>query len=95
MRSRYSAYVLQQEEYLLQSWHPETRPAELHWEDGLCWLGLKIVQCHGGSAVDQQGTVAFVARHKLNGCAARLHETSRFVRVQGRWYYLDGDVERA
>jgi SEC-C motif-containing protein len=37
-------------------------------------------------------TVAFIARSKLRGRAQRMRETSRFVREQGRWFYLDGDV---
>ena len=37
-------------------------------------------------------TVEFVARSKLGGRAHRLHETSRFVREDGRWFYVDGDV---
>ena len=37
-------------------------------------------------------TVEFVARSKLGGRAQRLHETSRFVREDGRWFYVDGDM---
>ena len=29
MRSRYSAYVLKLEDYLLATWHPDTRPRQL------------------------------------------------------------------
>jgi SEC-C motif-containing protein len=36
--------------------------------------------------------VAFEARSTLRGRVHRLVETSRFVREDGRWYYLDGDV---
>jgi SEC-C motif-containing protein len=89
MRSRYSAYVLQNAEYLLASWHPSTWPASLHFEPGLKWLGLDVRrhQTDGDRA-----TVEFVARSKLGGRAHRLHEASRFVREAGRWYYVDGDV---
>jgi SEC-C motif-containing protein len=88
MRSRYSAYVLQRADYLLASWHPSTRPAALPFEPGLKWLGLELrrQQTDGDRA-----TVEFVARSKLGGRAHRLHETSRFVREAGRWYYVDGD----
>ncbi len=37
-------------------------------------------------------TVEFVARYKLNGRAFKLHETSRFERVDGRWLYVDGEI---
>ena len=39
------------------------------------------------------GVVEFVARCRDSGRAQRMHETSRFVREQGRWYYVDGIVD--
>ncbi len=92
MRSRYSAYVRGLEDYLRATWHPDTRPAELELDAAPRpqWLGL-AVKSH---AVQDDGhaTVEFVARYKRNGRAFRLHETSRFVRLDGRWVYVDGDV---
>ena len=38
----------------------------------------------------EEATVEFVARCKIGGRAHRLHEVSRFVRGEGRWYYVDG-----
>lgn len=93
MRSRYSAFVLDLRDYLLLTWHPTTRPAELPpAEAGLRWLGLEVKR----SALQDpdHGTVEFVARSKLGGRAHRLHEISRFVREDGRWYYVDGDFAR-
>lgn len=91
MRSRYSAYVRELPGYLRDTWHPSTRLAEpLRFGDGVRWLGLEVrryVQTDANHA-----TVEFVARSKLGGRAARLHETSRFVREEGRWFYVDGDV---
>ena len=90
MRSRYSAYVLRLTDYLLATWHPSTRPAGLPPDEaGLKWLGLEVRRCILQDA--DHGTVEFVARSKLGGRAHRLHETSRFVREDGRWFYLDGD----
>ncbi len=92
MRSRYSAYVLDLTDYLLATWHPSTRPAKIEPnEPGLHWLGLEVRQHHVQDA--DHATVEFVARSKLAGRAHRLHETSRFVREDGRWYYLDGAFE--
>lgn len=91
MRSRYSAYVLEDADYLQQTWHPSTRSAEpLVFEPGLRWLGLDVRQ-HTQQDTDH-ATVTFVARSKLGGRAHRLQETSRFVREGGRWYYVDGDI---
>ena len=89
MRSRYSAFVLQLGDYLLQTWHPDTRPAQpLQFDPGLRWLGLDVRQQR--STAENSAEVEFVARSKLAGRASRLHETSRFVREGGRWFYLDG-----
>jgi SEC-C motif-containing protein len=92
MRSRYSAYVLGLEHYLNDSWHPATRPATLE-RDAVPrprWLGLTI-KSHV-PLDDHHATVEFVARYKLNGRAFKLHETSRFERVAGRWVYVDGEI---
>lgn len=92
MRSRYSAYVLGREDYLLATWHPDTRPADLDLNapPRAQWLGL-TVKSHAAQDAEH-ATVEFVARYKLNGRAFRLHETSRFVRIEGCWMYVDGDV---
>ncbi len=90
MRSRYSAFVIGDSAYLLRTWHPRTRPAQLHLEPGQKWLGLSIRGVEGGGPLDEFGSVEFVARSKIDGRGVRLHETSRFQRVAGRWTYLDG-----
>ncbi|MCU0969550.1 MAG: SEC-C domain-containing protein [Rubrivivax sp.] len=91
MRSRYSAYALGRLDYLLDTWHPSTRPSELPpLERGLRWLGLEVRR-HASTDADH-AIVEFVARSKLGGRAHRLHETSRFVREGGRWFYVDGET---
>ena len=91
MRSRYSAYVLGLADYLRDTWHASTRPAEpIAFEPGLRWLGLEIRRHR--QVDDEHAEVEFVARSKLGGRAHRLHETSRFLREGGRWFYVDGDV---
>lgn len=92
MRSRYSAYVLGLEGYLRATWHPATCPAtlELDVPPRPQWLGL-AVKAHV-PLDDTHATVEFVARYKLNGRAFKLHETSRFERVDGRWLYVDGEI---
>ncbi|HEY0818050.1 MAG TPA: YchJ family metal-binding protein [Rhizobacter sp.] len=92
MRSRYSAYVRDLIDYLLATWHPSTRPALIEPNPpGLRWLGL-TVKTHQVQDADH-ATVEFVARSKLGGRAHRLQEKSRFVREDGRWFYLDGDLD--
>ena len=90
MRSRYTAYVRADIDYLQATWHPDTRPepSSLLPEPGTRWLGLEVKHAmeDGDTA-----TVTFVARFKVGGRpAVRLHERSRFVREGGRWRYVDG-----
>lgn len=94
MRSRYSAYVLVREDYLRRTWHASTRPDTLNLEPACFgrWLGLKILRTEAGGREDREGVVEFVARYKPSGKAERLHEVSRFVREDGQWFYLNGDV---
>ncbi|MDD3884084.1 MAG: YchJ family metal-binding protein [Gallionella sp.] len=94
MRSRYSAYVMKLEPYLLATWHPSTRPAALNLiDDQARWLGLAVKR-HSPQS-DESAEVEFVARYKVGGRAYRLHEISRFVREAGRWYYVDGEFPAA
>ncbi len=90
MRSRYTAYVLKLEEYLLASWHTSTRAAalELADEPALKWLGLQIK--HTEKISETTAKVEFVARYKIAGKAERLHEISEFVFENGRWFYVSG-----
>jgi SEC-C motif-containing protein len=92
MRSRYTAYVLGNESYLLATWHASTRPAILHLdaEPQTRWIGLTVKR-HETQDVDH-ALVEFVACYKINGRAFKLHETSRFVREDGRWFYVEGDT---
>lgn len=91
MRSRYSAYVLQNRQFLLDSWHPDTRPDDLRFDDGITWLGLEVVATEAGGALDLQGIVEFKARFERGGEHLELHERSSFVRLAGRWVYVSGE----
>jgi SEC-C motif-containing protein len=95
MRSRYTAYVLKREDYLLASWHPSTRPTTLALhaqQPSPTWQWLDIP--HHESPDGDHASVEFVARYRLaGGRAQRQHEVSRFVREDGRWYYVDGELK--
>jgi SEC-C motif-containing protein len=92
MRSRYTAYTLGREDYLLTTWHNSTRPASLDLASGpkSKWLGLKLKRYE--RLDPDHAVVEFVARYKIKGRAHRLHEISRFVREAQRWYYVNGDI---
>jgi len=89
MRSRYSAYVLGLPDYLLATWHPATAPGQLTLSP-VKWLGLEV---RHAQASGEAGVVEFVARWREDGRGVRLHEISRFVREDGRWRYLDGELQ--
>ena len=91
MRSRYCAYVLNLYDYIRQTWHPSTYPVDLVAPDvSINWLGLTIKKAWANQ--DDEAFVEFVARSRLgSGPADRLHEISRFLKEDGRWFYVDGE----
>jgi SEC-C motif-containing protein len=91
MRSRYTAFVLQDAGYLRATWHASTRPPAIDFEPGLKWLGLEVREHKPLDATHAE--VEFVARSRLAGRAERLHERSRFVCEDGRWFYVDGEMK--
>ena len=92
LRARYSAYVLLLEEYLLETWHPSSRPPDFCLAEtyNTRWLGLDIrSQVHAGDRT----RIEFVARYRIGTAPAQQqNEISRFVREDGRWLYLDGEI---
>lgn len=93
MRSRYTAYVLGLEDYLLQTWHPATRPISLDLADNasIKWIGLQVK--HTELSSETTATVEFIARYKVGGKAERMHELSQFELIENRWYYLTGEMK--
>ena len=91
MRSRYSAFVVEDGGYLLATWHPSTRPAQVPMDANPPWTGLEIVSAQGGP-FDSTGAVEFRAHFRSASGRGVLHERSRFLRVDGRWLYVDGEV---
>ncbi|MCD9877595.1 YchJ family protein [Streptomyces guryensis] len=104
MRSRYSAFVKLNDQYLLRTWHPGTRPATLKLDPGMRWTGLEILDTTDGSAFHGTGTVTFRASYE----GGSLLERSRFERsetgvppaggwgrIEGAWVYVDGEFPEA
>ena len=97
MRSRYTGFATRAVHYLLATWHPSTRPDELELDENMVWRRLDVLRTDAGGPWDDAGTVEFVAHYRLDdgtaiGQRGRLHETSRFVREDGRWLYVDGGI---
>ena len=93
MRSRYTAYTRGNGACLLETWHPQTRPASLDLGQPVRGIGLKIVATEAGGPEEDHGTVEFLAHHETGGRARKRHERSRFQRCDGRWRDVDGDLE--
>jgi SEC-C motif-containing protein len=94
MRSRFAAFRDADAEWLLATWHISTRPSRIDLGGNPNWRGLQIVDIRDGTAADETGMVEFRATYVVApGDVRVLHERSRFVREQGRWYYVDGDEQ--
>lgn len=91
MRARYSAYALGITDYLLASWHPDTRPPAIELERSEQWVRLEMLGTTGGGLLDSLGTVEFIAHYREGRREHELHEVSSFVKVNGVWLYLEPD----
>ncbi|TNV13806.1 YchJ family protein [Buttiauxella sp. B2] len=94
MRSRYTAYVMQDADYLVATWYPQTRSPSLKSDisrsfDTTHWLGLTVYEASAGCD-ENEGFVSFVARFEDQGEESAIIERSRFLKENGQWYYVDG-----
>jgi len=95
MRARFSAYVLNATEFLLRSWDEHTRPTPgaLNQGESISWEKLRVIRTEQGTETDETGLVEFIAQGWTSSAQAiTLHETSRFKRQDGQWFYIDGVV---
>ena len=96
MRARYSAFVVEDEDYLQQSWHSSTRPGQVldNNNQQTQWNGLKVIDCKAGVEGDTEGTVEFIARFTVHKQPSQVHEVSKFIFEDERWFYLDGEAKK-
>jgi SEC-C motif domain protein len=97
MRSRYSAYALQEIPYIHDTIHPDSREdwdeeGALKWSKSSVWNGLEIIQTEAGGPADDQGTVEFIAGFSMENKRLQHHELAVFEKVAGRWYFKDGEM---
>ncbi len=94
MRSRFTAFAVHDEAYLLRTWHPDTRPPRVDFAPGLRWDRLEVLAATDGGPFHSEGTVTFRAHYTEGGRAGAMSEHSTFLRHQGAWVYhraLDSD----
>jgi len=95
MRARFSAYRIDNLDFIRQSWHSSTCPAQVEPnEEGFMWSGLEVIDTQAGSPADEKAEVEFIASYSLNGHEGKLHERSQFAREHGQWRYLDGKLKK-
>ena len=96
MRSRFSAYVLRNSDYLLATWDTHKRPAKIDFSKETAeWQRLLIVSTKKGGGSDNKGIVEFKAFYRQDDEDCFMHEISRFVKIDQRWLYLDGTIKAA
>lgn len=100
MRSRYSAFEMGEMDYLCETLTEESRvdydaDETANWANQAKWEKLEIVKCEDGQESDETGIVEFRAYFKMAGQKQVHHERSRFVKRDGRWFYVDGEMNPA
>lgn len=90
MRSRYSAFVKGEIDYLIGTHDTETAgdldPNGLReWAVNSDWKGLEIVEA-------EDDIVEFKASYEVKGRPVVHHERSVFVEKDGQWLFHDGEV---
>lgn len=92
MRSRFTAFALHDQAYLLRSWHESTRPAGLDLDESIRWTRLDVLSTADGGPFDRVGTVDFEAFYRDEHGVGSLREHSTFVREDRQWFYVDGTL---
>lgn len=96
MRSRYTAFATGNLDHIEKTYAAEKRRDMDHaTSDGapsIDWIGLEIIGTSLGREADQTGIVKFAARYRKDGKNLILHERSNFVREDGVWVYVDGEI---
>jgi len=91
MRSRYTAYALRNSNYLRATWDEAKCPKSIDFsKEKMEWLRLEVGETKKGGVNDSKGVVVFKAFYRQDGEEFVMRETSRFIKSNGRWFYLDG-----
>lgn len=98
MRSRYTAHVVGNIDYIVNTVHPETRKnhdssAIRDWALNTDWEKLELISREMGGIPHNSGTVEFKAHFKQGGKSVAHHELSTFRKHEGEWYFYDGRVD--
>lgn len=100
MRSRYSAYVCKNADYLINTWHPDSKAQNFREEiiksfESTQWLGLHVISSSYAKNSDEayvEFSACFIDEKADD--KQLIHERSRFLRTNTRWYYIDGTTPK-
>jgi len=98
MRSRYTAYVKTNIDYIRDTYDPKLRHefddvSARKWSKESKWLGLKILSTEAGRESDVNGKIEFIAKYSVDGSAQEYHEIAEF-RKDKKWYFVDGVIPK-
>lgn len=93
MRSRYTAYVLEDIDYLVETTLPASRTRDLaeQLRQGIKqvqWQKLHLLNTEAGGRSDSEGIVEFIAEFVGPHGTDRHQERSVFHKLKGVWYYV-------
>ena len=96
MRSRYSAYCEGNVDYLIDTRHPSKRKFDdrinlVKSVKTTVWESLAVLSTRQGRKRDTTGLVEFMAVYSQPEWG-QLHERSRFIKDDERWFYVDGEM---
>ena len=93
MRSRFTAFALEDEAHLLRTWHADERPQSVRFVPGQRWTRLEVLATIDGDLVHSEGAVEFRAHYERDGIPGVLHELSRFVRDDDHFWVYVGPLD--
>lgn len=93
MRSRYTAYVLQKSDYILQSWDISYRPESITFDNDVQWIHLEITESELKTGDENTGYVNYCATSICDDILIKMREKSTFVNKKGLWFYQQGQLK--
>ncbi len=99
MRSRYSAYALNNVDYIIRTTHPRHPAVSQNlntWKEEILKFSMNTdfekLEIVDSKELPDRATVIFIAHLKNGDEDATFTERSFFSKVNGVWYYVNGDV---
>ncbi len=97
MRSRYSAYVVKEIDYIAKTHSPKAPTkidldATKQWAQDSEWMGLKIIKVEENPENNKRSNIEFIASYNLKGNSCEHHELAEFEKINDKWFFHDGSI---